>query len=78
MKPFDLYFHLIDPSVRNYSDSHVGMLRLLLWIYTRHVENANHGAVVDDLIAADRFQLLEMKRREIMKLYRSRELDILH
>ena len=43
------------------------MLRLLLWIYTGHVENASHRAIVDDLVAADRFQLLEMKRTEIMK-----------
>ena len=44
-------------------DSHVGMLRLLLWIYTAHLEGAGELSVlIDDLVAADRFQLLDMKR----------------
>jgi len=41
-------------------DSHVGMLRLLLFIYTGHVEGADEGAVLEDLLAADRFQLAGM------------------
>jgi len=43
-------------------DSYVGMLRVLLWVYTGKLEEGNFDSVLEDLIAADRFQLLCMKR----------------
>jgi alpha-tubulin suppressor-like RCC1 family protein len=47
-------------------DSHVGMLRLLIFIYTGHIEGIgadyDSSVLLEDLIAADRFQLLSMKR----------------
>mmetsp|Transcript_29606 Transcript_29606/g.66373 ORF Transcript_29606/g.66373 Transcript_29606/m.66373 type:complete len:297 (-) Transcript_29606:296-1186(-) len=44
-------------------DSHVAMLRLLLFSYTGMVGNSDWDeAVVEDLVAADRYMLLDMKR----------------
>ena len=52
-------------------DSHIGMLRLLLWIYTGNVDNAEFQALADDVVAADRFQLLEMKRELLVRVLES-------
>jgi alpha-tubulin suppressor-like RCC1 family protein len=43
-------------------DAYVGMLRMLLWIYTGYIDSSDESIVLEDLMAADRFQLLEMKR----------------
>jgi hypothetical protein len=44
-------------------DSYVGMLRVLGWVYTGKVDaSGDSDAVLEDLIAADRFQLVHMKR----------------
>jgi alpha-tubulin suppressor-like RCC1 family protein len=43
-------------------DSYAGLLRLLLWIYTGVLPAAGVQAALEDLIAADRYRLLGMKR----------------
>ena len=43
-------------------DSHVGLFRLLHFIYTGTLAPAEHAVLMDDLVAADRYNLIEMKR----------------
>lgn len=43
-------------------DSHVGMLRLLLFLYSGTLALADHTVLLEDLVAADRYNLIAMKR----------------
>lgn len=42
-------------------DSFVGLLRLLIFLYTDTLPDGSDGALLEDLMAADRYGLLEMK-----------------
>jgi len=42
-------------------DTYVGLLRLLLYIYSGNLADGNSDALLEDLMAADRYQLKEMK-----------------
>ena len=43
-------------------DSYVGLLRLLLYVYSGALADSNTDALLEDLVAADRYQLRDMKK----------------
>ncbi|GMH56388.1 hypothetical protein TL16_g02122 [Triparma laevis f. inornata] len=43
-------------------DSYVGLLRVLVWIYCGNLAESNSDALLEDMLAADRYALFDMKR----------------
>lgn len=43
-------------------DSYVGLLRVLVWIYCGNLAESGSDALLEDLLAADRYALFDMKR----------------
>ena len=43
-------------------DSYVGLLRVLVWIYCGNLAESGTDALLEDLLAADRYALFDMKR----------------
>ncbi len=51
----------------NVPDSYVSTLRLLLWIYSQDLPPSDN--LLDDLISADRFQLLDLKGKVLLRIF---------
>jgi alpha-tubulin suppressor-like RCC1 family protein len=50
-------------------DSHVGMLRLLLFLYSGTLPPAAPDTLLEDLLSADRYRLLNMVSNAVMQFY---------